>query len=294
MSDDTKDPNDNTWPDLTGVEIPDPEIPPDNEPVNFKDKTKWSNSRSNDSMWPDLSDVDIPDIDPENPPKYVGIPEEMKVKRRFVMTEKAYQQRVDAAKRPRPGAKGNRNSWKHGKYSKNMLTRIKPCLKSCSRYPCSLVSEGATKFGGDCLDAAELLHIVRSIHRVLVNPEENEDLKEIAAVNIGSSVRILEMLQEDILRDGTLIRSRKYDKNGECIQEEYKVHPSLHVLPKLIADLGMTPDQFMITPKAQARNTNEEDAVRSIADLMKTAGQQMAIAQQKRLDNGKEDDESNS
>lgn len=235
-------------------------------------------------IWPDLSDMDIPDIDPDNPPEYVGIPKDYTVKRRYTMTEEAYKQRVEAAKAPHPGLAGNRHAWKHGRYAKTMLTRIKPCLRSCTRYPCTLVKEGATKFGGDCLDAAELLHIIRSVHRVLANPEENEDFKEIAAVNIGNSIRVLEMLQEDILRDGTMIRSKKFDKNGACYQEEIKLHPSLYAIPKMIADLGLTPDQFMITPKSQARNQNEEDAVKSISDLMKSAGEQLAAARQKKAD----------
>lgn len=220
------------------------------------------------------------------PGEEVGIPAEHRIKRQYTISKRALKQRREAARAPKPGMAGNRNHWKHGQYAKTMLTRIKPCLSTCPIYPCHLVEEGATEPGGDCLDAGELLNIIRSVHRVLENPDENADFLEISAVNIGNSIRILEMLQEDILRDGTIVRSKKYDKKGNVYQEEVKLHPSLYALPKLIADLGMTPEQFMITPKAQAKNKNEEDAVKSIADLMKDAGAQMAAARAKKAGNG--------
>lgn len=216
----------------------------------------------------------------------VGIPKKHRIKRRYTMTDRALAQRREAAQAPKPGMAGKRNHWKHGQYAKTMLTRIKPCLSTCPHYPCHLVEEGATEPGGDCLDAGELLNIIRSVHRVLENPEESQDFLEVSAVNIGNSIRILEMLQEDILRDGTVVKSQKYDKKGNVYQEEVKLHPSLYALPKLIADLGMTPEQFMITPKAQSKNKNEEDAVKSIADLMKSAGEQMAAAREKKHKNG--------
>lgn len=213
----------------------------------------------------------------------VGIPREMKIRRRqYTMSERALAQRRDATSRPKPGMMGKRNNWKHGEYAKSMLTRIKPCLSTCEKYPCHLVEDGATEAGSDCLDVGELLGIIRAVHKVLCDPEDGGDFREISAVNIGNSIRILEMLQEDILRDGSIVKSKKYDKLGNVYQEEVKLHPSLYALPKLIADLGMTPEQFMITPKAQSRARTEEDAVKSIADLMAAAGTQLAAARGKK------------
>jgi hypothetical protein len=214
-----------------------------------------------------------------NEAEAVGIPAEYRIRRKYTMSAAAMAQRRAAAALPKPGMIGKRNAWKHGEYSKTMLTRIKPCLSTCDKYPCELVETGATEAGGDCLDAGELLGIIRAVHRVLSNPKESEDFIEISAVNIGNSMRILEMLQEDILRDGTIVRSKKFDKSGNCFQEEIKPHPSLYALPKMVAELGMSPEQFMITPKAMARNTNEEEAIKTIADMMLTAGSKIASKQ---------------
>jgi hypothetical protein len=211
----------------------------------------------------------------------VGVPRQMNIKRQYTLSEAALQQRRDAAHQPKPGMNGKRNAWKHGRYAKNMLTRIKPCLSTCDKYPCRLVEDGATEPGGDCLDAGEMLNIIRAVHQVMSDPKASEDFLEISAANIGNSIRILEMLQEDILRDGTLIKSQKFDKAGTCYQEELRLHPSLYALPKMIRDLGMTPEQFLITPKAQAKNTNEEEAVKTISDLMREAGAAMAMKNKK-------------
>ncbi len=208
----------------------------------------------------------------------VGIGHKHQVRRQYTVSEAALEQRRDAAAQPREGLKGNRNAWKHGRYARNMLTRIKPCLSTCPKYPCELVKKGATAPGGDCLDAEELLSIIRSVHQMLSNPDDSADFLEISAVNIGNSLRILEMLQEDILRDGTIVRAQKYDKSGNIYQEEIKLHPSLYALPKMIADLNMTPEQFLMTPKAAAKNDNEEEAVKTIADLMREAGSRMSAS----------------
>ena len=79
------------------------------------------------------------------------------------------------------------------------------------------------------------------------------------------------MLQEDIIRDGSTVKSFKPGKFGPTI--EYKPHPALLALPKLIQELNMTPEQFMMTPKAKLKQKSEDEAVRGLTDILKTAGQ---------------------
>ena len=222
----------------------------------------------------------------EDPAEEVGIPGQYRIKRAYTMSPEALAQRRAAAAKPHPGMVGKRNNWRHGEYAKSMLTRIRPCLSTCDKYPCELVESGATEAGGDCLDASELLGIIRSVHQALTDPKASADFIEISAVNIGNSIRILEMLQEDILRDGTMIRSRKFDKDGRCYQEEVKLHPSLYALPKMIADLGMTPDQFMLTPKALAKSQNETEAVRTIGDMISAVGAKLSNRHKKSIGPG--------
>lgn len=207
----------------------------------------------------------------------VGIPRDMRVRREYTLSEAALEQRRQAAKQPKPGMVGVRNAWKHGRHAASFLTRLKPCRSTCPQYPCELVADNVTEPGKDCLDKVELLNIIHAVHAALKDPKGGAaDFQEIAAVNIANSIRILEMLQEDIMRDGTVIKSTKPSQWGEVT--EYKLHPSLLALPKMIQDLNLTPDQFMITPKAQAKSDGEKEAAKTIGELLGAAGKQLAQA----------------
>jgi len=206
----------------------------------------------------------------------IGLPSHVRVPRRkYTLSEKALKQRQEAAQQPRSGLENNRNAYRHGRYSKSFVTRIKPCLSTCERYPCRLVEEGATEPGSHCLDAAELLHVFDAVADAIKNPTTAEAFQEVAALNIANSVKILEMLQEDILRDGSLVRSESY-KDGDLTKVEYKLHPALLALPKLVSDLGLTPEAFLITPRARARADMEDRGVTTLADLLSGVGKNLA------------------
>ncbi len=211
--------------------------------------------------------------------KTVGIPENMRVRRRYTMSEAALEQRRKAALQPQPNNAGNRNGWRHGRYASNFLARIKPCLSTCPNYPCSLVEDGRTAPGKDCLDAEEMLNIVRAVHSALKDPESQEGLQEISASVIGNNIRILEMLQEDIFRDGTILKSVKTTDKGS--HTEYKLHPAFNALPKMIQDMGFSLDSFALTPKVKKQLGTDEEAARSITDMFKAVGGQLAAARKK-------------
>ena len=212
-----------------------------------------------------------------NPDSGVGIPLAMRVRREYTLSPAAIEQRRQAALQPKPGMQGVRNAWKHGRHASSFLTRLKPCKTTCPQYPCELVADNVTEPGKDCLDKAELLSIIHAVHDAIKDPKDGTAaFQEIAAVNIANSIRILEMLQEDIMRDGTVIKSLKPTAFGNVV--EYKLHPSLLALPKMIQDLNLTPDQFMITPKAKAKVDGEQEAAKTIGELLGAAGKQLAQA----------------
>ena len=76
-------------------------------------------------------------------PEEIGIPENMRVKRKYTMSEAALEQRRQAALQPKPGMAGIRNNFKTG-----VLGRIWPCKSTCSHFPCVLIDDGATQPGG--------------------------------------------------------------------------------------------------------------------------------------------------
>lgn len=203
---------------------------------------------------------------------FVGIPEKLRVRRRYTLSSEAIEQRRAAARSPAKAAAmlGNRNNWRHGMYAENFIGKMKPCLSTCSHYPCSLVDEGKTKPGEDCLDKVEVLQFYRAVHKA-VKDKDYEEFNDLAALQIGNTIKVIDMLIEDLLRDGTVVRREKYDAKGNLVIE-YVTHPSLLALPKLIADLGLTPAEFMITPRAIDKGNTERETAKSLAELMSRAG----------------------
>ncbi len=202
----------------------------------------------------------------ENKKEEVGIPEELCIPRRYTMSEAAREARSKGGKArakqcPAP-------NWKHGKYSKSFLIgTIRPCKTTCEQYPCEIIEEGSTKPGGPCLDKAQVIQTYLAIVDAIKNKNMG-NFQEIAALTMAQSIQVINMLQEDIIRDGTIVKRKKYDKDGDEIGYEVVPHPSLLALPKLIADLGMTLPEFLTTPRSIAKQGTEEKGIESIGDLL--------------------------
>lgn len=199
----------------------------------------------------------------------IGIPEELRIKRRYTLSPEAIEARrkggkARAKKCPAP-------NWKHGKYATSFVTSIRPCKTTCEKYPCQIIDDGTTEPGEPCLDVAEIVQTAKALYDAIEH-KKFDDFNGIANLNIARSLYILKMLQEDIVRDGPTVKRKKYDKDGNYLYTEYVHHPALNVLPKLIADLGMTPQEFMLTPRAIAKQDVEEEGVKSFAGVMAKLG----------------------
>lgn len=209
------------------------------------------------------------------PEEEVGIPERLRIKRQYSLTEKAIEQRRKAAK----GSKVNH--WKHGKFAKTFLAKVRPCHRTCPYYPCEAVADGGTKPGGICLDKAAVISAYQAIVKA-VEQKDYKDFNDLAALTIAESIHTVHMLLEDIVRDGTMAKREKWDKDGNVMSYEIVPHPSLLALPKLIADLGLTPSEFLITPRSIARADEEEKGAQTIADIMAGIGRKIKGQQEQR------------
>jgi len=115
-----------------------------------------------------------------------------------------------------------------------------------------------------------MVFVVQTYEAIMkaVKNKDYDGYNEIAAFNISQSIEVLRMCLEDIIRDGTMVKSEKFDTNGKVIGFEVKPHPSLLVVPKPLAELGMTPQEAMITPRQIARQGSEEEGAQTLADLI--------------------------
>ena len=121
-----------------------------------------------------------------------------------------------------------------------------------------------------CKSEEEVIQFFRAVHDAVKN-KNFDDFNELAALQIANTIKVIDMLIEDIIRDGTVLKREKHDAKDNIIIE-YVTHPSLLALPKLVADLGLNPAEFMITPRAIARDKNERDVGKTLAEMMSRAG----------------------
>jgi hypothetical protein len=68
-----------------------------------------------------------------------------------------------------------------------------------------------------------------------------------------------------------MVKREKRDGKGNIIVE-FVPHPTLASLPKLIADLGLTPSEFLITPRSKSRSDSDKEGALTLADLITRAG----------------------
>jgi hypothetical protein len=221
--------------------------------------------------------VDAEDDNKDKTPECeVGIRQSLRV-RRYTLSDSAREQRKKAATNSRSS---NNNGFKHGRYARNFLHKIKPCLSSCAHYPCDLVEEGSTHPGEECLEKAEILSFYKAVREAIVD-KKMDAINDLAALQIANSMKVLDMLQEDIMRDGSVVKREKLDKNGNMLVE-YVPHPSLLVLPKLVSDLGINLGEYLATPRSKEKQKSDEEGAKSISDLMAQATKAFASASAKK------------
>jgi len=225
-----------------------------------------------------------------------GIPDRMKVKRRrYTMSPAALEARRKNSQKAKGKCTGprteegkhicSRNSWKHGLYAKSFVlgTLGRPCKSTCDKFPCDLVADNDVTPGETCLDRRFVAESFDSIIKS-IELKKHADFNHLAALEMAGALQILRRAKEDILEDGVVIKSEKIDKDGGVIGFEYRVHPALAVYTKLLGDLGLTPNDFVMTPREINRAERHKDK-----EETDTAGSIMAKALQKLIKPQKED-----
>lgn len=179
-------------------------------------------------------------------------------------------------------AASSRNAWKHGQHArKRMLGFGKPCKSNCPSYPCALVEDGAVEPGQDCQDKEYFATTLNAIQKALADGDLT-DLKNIASLQLGGTLQVIEELQASILEYGVYMKSEKLGKGGDVLGYELKPNPSLLPLSNLLKAAGLTLPDFMITPAALERKRSNDDAVDSVADLFRTAAEGLANDRKKK------------
>jgi len=207
----------------------------------------------------------------------------LKVKRRgrpvgtggkYTMTEKALQQRHDAhdkstgPKTPEGKKIVGQNSWKTGLHSRRRVMGFgKPCKSTCKQYPCTLVDDGATRPGQQCLDKEYLAMAITALGKAM-HQGDLHDIKDLMTVKLADTLQIIDDLQRSIIEDGVYMKAEKINKEGEVIGYDLKPNPSLLPLSNLLKASGVTLTDFMVTPAAVAKAKTDHEAGETIADIL--------------------------
>ena len=91
-----------------------------------------------------------------------------------------------------------------------------------------------------------------------------ENLSEVMAFIFAEVLGVINMLLLDINKDGATLRSLQSD-NRNMKYYELRPHPSLLALPKLLADLGISLPEWLLTPRAITRADKEEEHEETLA-----------------------------
>lgn len=226
-------------------------------------------------------EIDAQDGKPEPP----GMPEVLKVKRKYTLSEKALAARKNNAQlstgpnSPEGKRASSKNAWKHGSYASTfILGKLgKPCKTTCDRYPCSLVDDGQVEPGQNCLDKQFVAEAFDAIIKS-VELKQHSDFNELAALELAGALQILREAKEAILEDGVIVKSELFGKDGIHLGYEYKPHPAWFTYTKMLADLGITFGDFNMTPKsiAKADKGLSEADVDDVSTIMSRAFKNLA------------------
>lgn len=233
----------------------------------------------------------------ENDDDDIGVPESLRFRRSYTMSDAAFAaRRRNTKKSTGPRSKEGKdkckmNAWKHGVYAQNYIRhRIKPCLSSCSHYPCALIKEGATEPGGQCLDKSAVIQYYAAICDAAKN-KKYDDFNEIAAITLAEQIHVVHTLMEDIQRDGTILKRFKHDKDGNELGFEVVPHPSLLSLAKLIDALNLTPAEMLITPLSLAKMKTDNKKAKALSALMSGFGFGESPGEEEEVERGKGEDD---
>ena len=197
------------------------------------------------------------------------------------LTEAELQQRRDAAanstgpKTEEGKARSSRNAWRTGEHSAATKAKVwqelglgklaRPCKSTCDKYPCSLVEEGLTSPGGDCMDHRVYVEAFDTIITTLQSGDATHAHGLLASVQAGA-IDVLMKLRDEVA-EKPLVLLPLVNKDGDVVGEKPISNPLLPHYIKLLGELGINLPELMATPRAVAKQNSDDDAVDAVSAL---------------------------
>lgn len=193
-------------------------------------------------------------------------------------------------------ARSSRNAWKHGLNSAaaNMaftqgaasMAKFfgKPCLTTCPLHPdnpertenpCTLVLDGMTSAGGNCLDKTVYVHAYTAILDGMEGTMEG--MHHMLAAEGAAALQLIHQLRSEISANGISIPQYAVNKEGQVVRHPqtgeplvlgYQVNPLWGVLLGMIDKMGISLPEMLATPAARSRAKLSEDAADAMTSVL--------------------------
>lgn len=190
----------------------------------------------------------------------------------------------------------SRNAWKTGQYSAaHRLQRDlvgtsiagsfgKPCKTTCPWHPdnakrndapCSLVTSGQTKAGGDCLDRRVYVEAFDGILAALQSGEM-DGMNGIIAANLSANLQLAQQFRDEISQHGVVMSTPMIDREGNIVRDEHGhvvaaksfLNPAVMALIRLFESMGLNLPEAMATPRAREKLRDDEQRTDTMSTLL--------------------------
>lgn len=205
------------------------------------------------------------------------------------LSEAQLRQRREAAAKstgprtPEGKAASSRNAWKTGEHSAAahlirdnwaVAAFAKPCRTTCPQHPCSLVDDGSTAPGGNCLDKTVYLQAFDRLLDSLQNGTA-DSMHEVLAAEAAGALELLRNLREEIAAHGLTREIPAFDKDGNPLLIDGKPapakiigNPAIGPYIALLDRLGLNLPELLATPRAVKKIDAGEEVRDAFAELM--------------------------
>lgn len=195
-------------------------------------------------------------------------------------------------------AASSRNNWKHGRFS--VINRAhfgvgatsigklfgKPCLTTCpwhpdnpdrTDHPCSLVLDGLTRAGSNCLDKTVYVNALSALMEAM-DAGEMDGMHGVLANELASNLQIIDAIRQAIADHGILSPRYAVSREGKVIMDpenpglklvtEYKTNPALSALIAMTDAIKINFPELLATPRARQTLNDQDDAANTFTTLL--------------------------
>lgn len=189
---------------------------------------------------------------------------------------------------PEGKARSSRNGWKTGLHSRihklhfdaGMVSLLgakgKPCVSTCPKFStCTLVADGLTSPGGDCLDKERFVQAFDAIIEA-VQGGEMAGMHGLMASELAAALQMLHDLRTTMADQGLVIGIPMISPEGEVVRRadgsevigKYVPNPGYPLMLKQLEVMGISLPEMLVTPQSKERAKTGKQQTDALSTMM--------------------------